>query len=331
MRSMQKKLKVAIVGLGKMGLVHASILNTLPDVELVALCDTSSFVRKFCSNLLLDIAVVEDVAKLSDFDVDIVYITSPIPSHYLIVKKICSFGKPVSLFVEKTLSSKYEDTLALCSMVRECKSPNMVGYMKRFAVTFNKAKELLLDNAIGSILSFEGHAYSSDFFGVDETSQMSLKRGGVLSDLGSHVIDLALWFFGDFQVQPIKSVPTDFQNTVQFKVRSNSAIEGSFDVSWCKEGYHVPEFGLVINGSTGKIAVDDDVVTMKPISGQTTHWFRQDLKDNVGFLLGAPEYYREDEYFVKSILKGIYHEPSFDSASKVDFIIGKVLEGVEKK
>jgi predicted dehydrogenase len=314
-----------------MGLVHASILNTLPEVELVAICDKSSFIRKFSAKLLGDINVVDDAAKLSSFDVDIIFITSPIPSHYFIVKEICSNRKPVSLFVEKTLSSKYDEALELCSIVRDCKSPNMVGYMKRFAVTFNKAKELLSNNAIGSVSSFEGHAYSSDFFGVKETSQMSMKRGGVLSDLGSHVIDLALWFFGDFKVQPNKVNILDIQNTVQFDVKSDYPIEGSFDVSWCKEGFHVPEFGLLIKGSEGKMAVNDDVVIIEPTSGQSIHWYRQDLSDNVGFLLGAPEYFREDEYFVKSILNGVSPEPSFYSASKVDFIIGKVLEGTERK
>jgi predicted dehydrogenase len=187
------------------------------------------------------------------------------------------------------------------------------------------------DLAIGSVLSFEGHAYSSDFFGVKETSQMSMKRGGVLSDLGSHVIDLALWFFGDFKVQHSQTNTSDIQNAVQFNVKSDSGIEGSFDVSWCKEGYHVPEFGLVIKGSEGKIVVDDDVVRLEPVSGQLFQWYRQDLNDNVGFLLGAPEYFREDEHFIKAILNGANPEPSFDTASKVDYVIGKVLEGAERK
>ena len=59
---------------------------------------------------------------------------------------------------------------------------------------------------------------------------------------------------------PIRSMLIDIQNTVQFNVRSDSSVEGFFDVSWCKEGYHVPEFGLLINGSKGKIIVDDDVI-----------------------------------------------------------------------
>jgi hypothetical protein len=92
----------------------------------------------------------------------------------------------------------------------------------------------------------------------------------------------------------------------------------------------VPEFGLLINGSKGKIVVDDDVVKLEPGSGQSTQWHRHDLNDNVGFLLGAPEYFREDEYFIESILNGVNAEPSFDTASKVDYIIGKVFDGAKK-
>ena len=37
-------LHAGIIGLGKMGLSHAAILNPHPDVELVGVCDTSSIV-----------------------------------------------------------------------------------------------------------------------------------------------------------------------------------------------------------------------------------------------------------------------------------------------
>ena len=47
----RESLRVAVIGLGKMGLLHASILNTLPNVELTALCDKSVFVRKFCKRV----------------------------------------------------------------------------------------------------------------------------------------------------------------------------------------------------------------------------------------------------------------------------------------
>lgn len=313
-----------------MGLVHASILSTLPNVELVALCDKSNLIRKFCSKLLSGVRVVDDLTKISELDIDLVFVTTPIPSHYSIINSLFSNQQAANVFVEKTLCSSYSDSSKLCELARNSGRVNMVGYMKRFAVTFRKAKELLSQGAIGSINSFEAHAYSSDFYGLTNPSQVSSSRGGVLSDLGSHVIDLSLWFFGDFQVQPDKINAKDIQNTVQFNVRSDSSVEGFFDVSWCKEGYHVPEFGLLINGSKGKIAVDDDVVRLESVSGESFQWYRHDLNDNVGFLLGAPEYFREDAYFVESILDGVSAEPSFDTASKVDYVIGKVFDGAEK-
>jgi len=43
---LDKKLRVAVIGLGKMGLLHAGILSVLPDVELVALCEKSARAKK---------------------------------------------------------------------------------------------------------------------------------------------------------------------------------------------------------------------------------------------------------------------------------------------
>jgi predicted dehydrogenase len=76
-----KKLNVAVVGVGKMGLVHASLFNTLPNVELVALCDKSNLIRKFCGKLLSGVQIIDDIAKMSVFDLYIVCVTTPIPSH----------------------------------------------------------------------------------------------------------------------------------------------------------------------------------------------------------------------------------------------------------
>ena len=324
----KEKLKAAVIGAGKMGLVHASILNTLPDIELMAFCDKSALIRRFLAGIVGKNRVFADVERLLDLDVDIIYVTTPIPSHYFVVKEVYSRSRSVNVFVEKTLASNYDDSLKLCELSLGSKGLDMVGYMKRFGVTFQKARELLSQDAVGQISSFRAHAYSSDFFGVKEDSKMPSNRGGVLSDLGSHVIDLALWLFGDFEVQSAGQPGlTDIQNTVNFNVSNHDQIEGTFDVSWCKEGYHVPEFGLSIQGSKGKIKVDDDVVKFETSSAGSFHWRKHDLKDNVGFLLGAPEYYREDDYFVKSILSGNGAQSNFSSASKVDYIIGKVTGG----
>ncbi|MDH5771199.1 MAG: hypothetical protein OEZ25_07935, partial [Candidatus Bathyarchaeota archaeon] len=85
-----------------------------------------------------------------------------------------------------------------------------------------------------------------------------------------------------------------------------------------------PEFLLLIKGSKGIMRVNDDKLELKLDDGKSFTWYRHDLNDNVFFWLGASEYVREDEYFVRSVLEGRSAEPSFYTASKVDYIIDQV-------
>jgi predicted dehydrogenase len=97
-------LRVAIIGLGKMGLVHAGILNVLPDVELVALCEKSGLIRRFAKKVFKELEVVDDLEKLAGLNLGAIYVTTPIPSHYHVAKAIFENEISDNLFVEKTLA-----------------------------------------------------------------------------------------------------------------------------------------------------------------------------------------------------------------------------------
>ena len=308
-----------------MGLVHAGILNVLPGVQLAALCEKSNLTRKFSRKIFKGIEIVDDVAKLSKLNLDAVYVTTPIPSHFSIAKTVFEDRITSNLFVEKTLAQTYEESKQLSKMAHAFGGVNMVGYLRRFCVTFNKARDLLMKGTIGNATSFKAYAYSSDFLGVEKESKTSASRGGVLKDLGCHAVDLALWFFGDLQVSSVRLSPgashaEDFAN---FKVK-NSDIEGEFDVSWRVEDYRLPEVGFSIAGSKGKLDVNDDRVRLTAENGESHLWYRHDLGDNVPFWLALPEYYREDSYYVKSIMEAVKAEPDFYAGREVDRIIGEV-------
>jgi predicted dehydrogenase len=95
-------LRVAVVGLGKMGLVHASLLNAMPGVQLVALCDRNKMILGFFRKVFTKPCIVDDVEKLSSMNLDAVYITTPIPTHFPVTEIIYSKGIAHNLFVEKT-------------------------------------------------------------------------------------------------------------------------------------------------------------------------------------------------------------------------------------
>ena len=318
-------LKVAIIGLGKMGLLHSCILGTIPNVEVVALCDKNFMLRRVAKKLFKRSIVVSDVEKLNGLSLDCAYVTAPIPAHFSIVKDLYSKDITRNVFVEKTLASSWNKAIELCSLPERTPGVNMVGYMKRFSSTFSKAKNLLAENVLGELVAFKGFAYSSDFSNCKHSSKAP-SRGGVLSDLGSHIIDLALWFFGEFEVEKaiIKSIVAEnSEDNVNFKVKKSGLI-GEFDVSWCDNNYRLPSFSLIIQGTKGNLTANDYNVILDLHGQKQFIWYRPDLNDNVNFLLGEPEYYREDDHFIKSILKNDKAEPTFNTASKVDYIIEKV-------
>jgi predicted dehydrogenase len=327
-------LRVAVVGLGKMGLLHSSILNVMENVRVVGLCEKSSIVRRIAKKLLRNVRMVDDVLELSDLDLDAIFVTTPIPTHFSIGKTVFTRNIASNFFMEKTLAASFSQAQELCKLVQVSRGVNMVGYMKRYSVTFRKAKGLLERKAIGELTSFQAYAYSSDFAEIDLKSKISGSRGGVLPDLGSHVVDLAVWYFGPLDVASanLHSVTnSSSEDEAAFEVQSSDGLKGLFDISWCKKEYRMPEFGLRILGKEGVLGVNDDKVDLKLEDGTHTSWYRHDLNDSVGFLIGAPEYYREDECFVNSALAGRQVQPDFSEGSKVDKLLEKVrMEAVWK-
>ncbi|MCP4646577.1 MAG: Gfo/Idh/MocA family oxidoreductase, partial [bacterium] len=191
--------RIAVVGLGKMGLMHASIFSMLEGVELVALCEKSSFIRRFSQKVLPKVNIVADLQELSAMKLDAVCVTTPPGSHFPIIKEVLSSGIASSVFTEKPLATNHAQAKELCELTSATGGANMVGYHRRFSVIFRKAQDILAEGILGELTSFEGYAYSADFLGAKPAQ--SLARGGVLEDSGVHVADLTLWLLGNMEVK----------------------------------------------------------------------------------------------------------------------------------
>ncbi len=312
-----------------MGLLHASLLNVFPDAEIVALCEKSTLMNRLFKKVFstTDVHIVDDIERLRGLELDAVYVTTPIPSHSSIIKGIYAKGITRNIFAEKTLSSNYNQSKELCEVAKHFGGVNMVGYMKRFSVVFGKAKELLLQESLGELQQFKAYAFSSDFLGLTKESKSSASRGGALSDLGYHVIDLALWMFGKLEVRDVSSIVRNeagSETAVSFTAANSSGLEGHFDVSQSMSRYRMPEFGLSIDCSNGKIEVNDDRLCLTLDNGAQRKWYRHDLSDGVNFSISDPEYFRENLEFVNSLLTNRQCKSSFDSASMVDYLIDQV-------
>lgn len=309
-------LKVAVIGLGKMGLLHASLLNTIDGMELVALCEKSRLIRRFGRKAIGGVEMAKEVGELAGLGLDMVYVATPPSSHYPIVVEIYRKCITKNIFVEKPLTDNYYQSEMLCGLSEHLKGVCMVGYNRRYNVAFRRAKEILGSGVLGKLFHFEGYAYSSDLVGVNKASG-SLEAIGVLRDLGCHIIDLALWYFGGFEVEMVSG-------DMNVWVRTHGGLRGEIRSSWRKEGYRVPEIGLRIVGSEGQLDVNDDRVVLRIYGKSMQVWNRHDLRDNVSYFLGDSSYCREDEAFVSAVKNGNNSIPDFRTALMADRVIAEV-------
>ena len=323
-------IKVAVIGLGKMGLLHSSILNVLENSEVVALCEKSWMVRRYASKIIPGISLVANVEQLAEMGPDAVYVTTPQATHYPIIKTIYNKKIACHVFVEKPLATTYAEARELYELASPVKGINMVGYNRRFSVTFGHAKQIVENGVLGELVSFEGHAFSSDFRGANLGTPSSA-RAGALGDLGCHVIDLSLWLFEPIEANSglldlnDNDKPVDW---VRFKIRSlenHAPLEGELKISRCMENYRLPEMALDIKGTKGSVKVDEDKVTLELNNGESSLWHKHNLSDYVPFFIGGTEYVREDACFINAIANGTVIESDFRAASRVEAIIEQVM------
>jgi len=315
---------VAIVGLGKMGILHAGILSALPGVKVAGACDRSRTVLRFFRRVWPSARLTTNVEDLEGSGFAAAFVTTPIASHCPIGETILARGIARNLFIEKTLASSAREAEAFAHLASRQGARVMVGYQRRFCATFQKAKELVERGEIGRIESFEGYAFSSDLPLARGGPEARRRRGGVLRDLGSHAISLALGLFGDLRVEHCECEPAQDvggEHTATLTVQEPRGAPGRFRFSWAAVGYRMPEVGMAIRGTEGLLEMNEDTVRIVAEDGHIQTWYRHDLDERVAFLLGGPEYFREDASFVEKVRAGESLDNELQEAVKVDRIL----------
>jgi predicted dehydrogenase len=149
------KLKVAIVGCGKIADGHVEEIRKLGDVaELVAVCDRE---REMARQLAVRQAIS---AVYDDFDTmlakerpDVVHIATPPHVHLMLAKKAIDAGAHV--LVEKPLTLRYEDSKALIDHAERAGKKVCIGYGYHFEPPAQRLRALIKEGALGDIVHLE--------------------------------------------------------------------------------------------------------------------------------------------------------------------------------
>jgi predicted dehydrogenase len=306
-----RELRTAVIGLGKLGLLHAATFNVLPGCRLVAVADKSKMVRDGLKAHMESVETYADYEKLlDDARPDLVAVATPTGLHVPIAIDCVDRGIPV--FIEKPLSLNSAQAAPLVALLRQRPVVNMVGYMTRFLDTFRKTKELVDSGVLGRPQMLTGSMYIGQLFrrGKGWRYDKAASGGGVLTTQNSHVVDLLLWYFGDVDwvsahVTRLYSEEVEDHAHLFFQFRNG--LRGFFDASWSARHYRTPTVALHVQGENGTLDINDDEVRLfvnDPAGGFVSGWHswrKPDLYRGTLFDIGGPNYTDQALQFVGAL------------------------------
>ncbi len=336
-------IKVAVIGLGKMGLSHQSIINMHPDVELVAVCDSTRFVLDMLEKYSGVRGYTNLTKMLETEHLDAVVIATPSKLHGSMVREALEHN--LHVFCEKPFCLDIEEGMQLAKLAVEKGLVNQVGYHNRFVGAFQEAQKLLAAGAIGQITHIKAEAYGPVVLRPSGSSWRNQRTegGGCLYDYAAHPINLVNWYFGmpssvgGTVLNKIFSM--DSEDEIYATLRFANGITGQLSVNWSDESYRRMTTKITVSGTRGKIyadrqecqlfARDDANLPSGYVPGWNVH-YTTDLTSEVWFYVRGEEYSAQLDYFVQCIKsKQTENINSFASALQTDQVMQMLIADSE--
>lgn len=197
-------LRIAILGAGRIGQVHARAVSSTQNAQLIAISDPMAETAKQLSDAYdCDIRSIDEIAA-SD-DVDAVLVCTPTNTHADLIEQFSKAGKAV--FCEKPVDLSLDRVKECLETVRAENATLMVGFQRRFDPDFMALKQAIDDGRIGEV---EMITLTSRDPGPPPYDYIKVS-GGIFRDMTIHDFDVARWLLGEEveSVQAAASVLTD--------------------------------------------------------------------------------------------------------------------------
>ncbi|MFG3345569.1 Gfo/Idh/MocA family oxidoreductase [Streptomyces sp. NPDC048018] len=199
MSSPTSPLRVGLVGYGLAGSVfHAPLIAASPDLVLDTVStgnpERAAQARAEHPGVRVAASPEELLAKADELD--LVVVASPNKTHVPVATAALRAGLPV--VVDKPLAGTAAEARALAALADERGLLLSVFQNRRWDNDFRTLRALIADGALGEVQRYESRfeRWRPQLKGGWRESGAPEEIGGLLYDLGSHVVDQALVLFG---------------------------------------------------------------------------------------------------------------------------------------
>lgn len=309
-----RKIRIAIVGCGKISSNHFNALSELKDqFELVAVCDNYPASLENAINLYK----VKGYSTLNDLlenepELDIITLCSPSGLHAEQTIQIAHHQKHV--ITEKPMATSWTDGLAMVKACDKAQVKLFVVKQNRYQPALQLLKKAIQQNRFGQIYMVNLNVFwtrPQAYYDQAKWRGTWEFDGGVLMNQASHYVDLLDWLIGPVQnVQAMMATlatQIETEDTGVLNLRWRSGTLGSLNVTMLTYPKNL-EASLTILGAKGSVKIggvsanriDHWEFSEKDESDNSIEFINQTIQKNLPSHLNHKKYYEN----VAKTLKG---------------------------
>ena len=270
--------RVGIVGCGFIGTVHAWAHANLPyffenlpfRTRLARICTSRPESAAKAQSVTGADEAVTDFRKITEApDIDIVHICTPNHLHREALLSAMAHGKHI--YCDKPLVAHVGELADIESAASSYRGTLQMTFQNRFFPSVMRARQIVKAGELGRLLQFRAvflHSGSANPAAPLKWKLRADTGGGVIADLGSHVLDLTNSLVGDFTAlqartqiayaerplpeNPDRRAPVDAEDSMLVMAESAEGAVGSIEASKLATGSE-DELRLEIHGANGAL------------------------------------------------------------------------------
>ncbi len=321
-------LKMAVIGTGFIGSVHARNVARHPGTELVAVNDANFEYAKKAAAATGAQAVANIVEIFDNKNIEAVVIATPTNTHVEYLTRAAEAGK--ATYCEKPIGLDYAEAQEAVTAVRKTGVPVMLGFNRRFDISHAAVKQAVEKGEVGKIEIVQLTSRGPQPPPIEYVKV----SGGQMRDQTIHFFDLLRWLTNDEPVEiyaiggALVSAAIGEAGDVDTSIVSMRMASGALcQIDSSRRAAYGYDERIEVFGSEGLAES-----RRQNFRGMALYKGRTVIEDGLHagwFERIEASYYQALDAFLTSVDKGTLPSPSLEDGLKAQLIADKATESLK--
>lgn len=298
---------VALLGVGRIGVMHARLLVDHPLVGRLVLADLNhDKANRIAAELGCESSGIDEVFGAGNpLELDGLVIATGTSAHSELLVRSAESGLPV--YCEKPIALTLAEARKAQEALERSRVPHHIGFQRRFDDGYNRAKQLLESGGLGELRRF--HAMTCDQF--PPADDFIAGSGGIFLDCNVHDFDILRWLTGREVVEVYATGSArgsrafadsgDFSDSVAVLTFDDGTVGSVHASRYNGQGHEVR---LDLMGSEGSANVGlDNKAPLRSVEDDVTYPPDEPWSDFIERF--KPCYERELDHFLRNPVRGL--------------------------